>query len=420
MTSPLLESLASGFSGDASRRALLDAALQDGLPGARSERWKYTPLRALERRSFAQPDGAPTVDPALLADIPAPRLVFVNGRFDAALSLLDQLPDGVRLAAGEAGEPAAPAEATGDAPIGPGDAVFARLNAALAQTGVRLRVDAAAQVERPVHLVFDGATGETDAQAWHLHHRIEVGAGAALRVVEHHLADGEHRHLDTTTLAVSVAQGALLEHARVQRAANGATSFARTDAVLQADARYHRVDLELGGALSRHELNVRLEGERAALAAHGVLLANGRCHVDTRLGIEHVARDTRCELLWRGIGAGRGRAVFHGGITIHEGADGTDARLSNKNLLLSPTAEIDTQPVLVIHADEVQAAHGATVGQIDANALFYLRARGLPQDEARQLLTAAFCREPLVAVEDPAVRDALLARLDATLEGLSA
>ncbi|MGJ4727952.1 Fe-S cluster assembly protein SufD [Luteimonas sp. SDU101] len=420
MTSPLLESLASGFSGDASRRALLDAALQDGLPGARSERWKYTSLRALERRSFNSVADASTIDPALVAAIPAPRLVFVNGRFDAALSRLDALPDGMRLAAGEPGEPVAPADAVGDAPVAPGDAVFTRLNAALAQTGVRLRLDAGVDVHEPVHLVFVGVAGAADTLAWHLHHRIEVGAGASLRVIEHHLAEGEHRHLDTSTLAVAVAQGALLEHARVQRATDGATSFARTDAVLQADARYHRVDLELGGALSRHELNVRLEGERASLSAHGVLLASGRRHLDTRLGIEHVARDTRCELLWRGIGAGRGRAVFHGGITIHEGADGTDARLSNKNLLLSANAEIDTQPVLVIHADEVQAAHGATVGQIDANALFYLRSRGLPLDQARQLLTVAFCREPLAAIEDDAVREALVADIDRALDTLEA
>ncbi len=420
MTSPLLESLAAGFPGDAARRALLDAALREGMPGPRSERWKYTSLRALERRSFGQAATSPTLPTDLLAHLAGPRLVFVNGHFDAGLSRLDELPPGVQLAAGEAGEPAMPAEAGGDAPVAPGDAVFLRLNAALAQTGVRLRVDAEVQVDAPVHLVFVGAPGDSDELAWHLHHRIELGAGATLRVIEHHLSAAGHRHLDTGTVAISVAQGALLEHARVQRVTDGATSFARTDARLQADARYHRVDLELGAALSRHELNVRLEGERASLAAHGVLLAQGRRHVDTRLGIEHVARDTRCELMWRGIGAGRGRAVFHGGITIHEGADGTDARLSNKNLLLSPTAEIDTQPVLVIHADEVQAAHGATVGQLDANALFYLRARGLPQEEARQLLTAAFCREPLVAVEDIAVRDALLARLDAALESLSA
>lgn len=418
MTSPLLQSLASGFSGDDARRALLEAALRDGLPGPRSERWKYTPLRALDRRSFGTP-GPATIDAALLDGIPAPRLVFVNGGFDAALSRLDTLPAGVELAADEPGEASVP-EATGDGPVRPGDTVFARLNVALARTGVHLRVAESVQVAQPVHLVFVGAEAGADAVAWHLRHRIEVAASASLRVIEHHLAHGVHRHLDTATLAVSVAQDALLEHARVQGPADGATSFARTDAVLQARAGYHRVDLELGGALSRHELNVRLEGEGASLAAHGVLLANGRRHVDTRLGIEHAARDTRCELLWRGIGAGRGHVVFHGGITIHPGADGTDARLSNKNLLLSPNAEIDTQPVLVIHADEVQAAHGATVGQLDANALFYLRARGVPQAEARQMLTAAFCREPLAAVEDAAVGEALLARLDAALEGLSA
>ncbi|WP_246123111.1 Fe-S cluster assembly protein SufD [Luteimonas wenzhouensis] len=418
MTSPLLQSLASGFSGDDARRALLEAALRDGLPGPRSERWKYTPLRALDRRSFGTP-GPATIDAALLDGIPAPRLVFVNGGFDAALSRLDALPAGVELAADGPGEASVP-EATGDGPVRPGDTVFARLNVALARTGVHLRVAESVQVAQPVHLVFVGAEAGADAVAWHLRHRIEVAASASLRVIEHHLAHGVHRHLDTATLAVSVAQDALLEHARVQGPADGATSFARTDAVLQARAGYHRVDLELGGALSRHELNVRLEGEGASLAAHGVLLANGRRHVDTRLGIEHAARDTRCELLWRGIGAGRGHVVFHGGITIHPGADGTDARLSNKNLLLSPNAEIDTQPVLVIHADEVQAAHGATVGQLDANALFYLRARGVPQAEARQMLTAAFCREPLAAVEDAAVGEALLARLDAALEGLSA
>ncbi|TWT18592.1 Fe-S cluster assembly protein SufD [Luteimonas marina] len=412
----LLDSLAAGFSGDTDRRALLDATLRDGLPGPRSERWKYTSLRALERRSFGAAIATPAIDPDLLADIPAPRLVFVNGRFDASLSHPDALPAGLTL---ETGTGVADITETDDAPRAPGDDVFARLNAALAHDGVSLRADAGAQVARPIHLVFVGAPAEGDL-AWHLRHRVEVGDGATLRVVEHHLATGAHRHLDNSLVSIAVGDGATLEHARIQHAADGATLFARTDATLAREARYRRVDLELGGALSRHELDVRLEGEGAALAAHGVLLAAGRSHLDTRLGIEHVARDTRCELLWRGIGAGRGRAVFHGGITIHEGADGTDARLSNKNLLLSANAEIDTQPVLVIHADEVQAAHGATVGQIDANALFYLRSRGLPEGEAKQLLTAAFCREPLAAVEDESLRGVLQARIDAALESLSA
>ncbi|TYT27159.1 Fe-S cluster assembly protein SufD [Luteimonas viscosa] len=419
MTSPLLESLAAGFSGDPARRSLLDAALRDGLPGPRSERWKYTTLRALERRSFAPVETAPTVSPDALAHIDAPRLVFVNGLVDTTLSRLEDLPPGLRLDSA-ARSPTLPASrGDEDARHATGDDVFARLNAALARDGASLCVDAGAQVADPIHLVFIGAPTETDL-AWHLRHRIELGEGASLRVVEHHLSAGPHRHLDNGLLSVLLGAGARLEHARIQHAAEGATVFTRTDANLQADAHYHRVDLELGGALSRHELNVRLEGERATLAAHGVLLAAGRSHLDTRLGIEHAARDTRCDLLWRGIGAGRGRAVFHGGITIHAGADGSDARLSNKNLLLSATAEIDTQPVLVIHADEVQAAHGATVGQLDPGALFYLRSRGLGKDAAKRLLTAAFCREPLAAIGDEALRAALEARIDAALEALSA
>ena len=419
--SALLDSLSAAFQGgDARRRAQLDAALRDGLPGPRSERWKYTSLRALERRSFAVPAAATTIDASSLAHIPAPRLVFVNGRPDAALSQVDGLPAGLSVDTGavqDASASDAAVESDGDAGT-PGDDVFLRLNGALARQGVRVHVAEGAHVEAPLQLVFVGASAEADL-AWHLRHHIVLGAGAFLRVVEHHLASGAHRHLDTSVLRIDVAEGATLEHARVQHAAEGASLFTRTAATLERESSYRRVDLELGAALSRHELDVRLAGDRATLAAHGVLLAAGRTHLDTRLGIEHLARDTRCELLWRGIGAGRGRAVFHGGITIHPGADGTDARLSNKNLLLSATAEIDTQPVLVIHADEVQAAHGATVGQLDPDALFYLRARGLPQDQAKQLLTAAFCREPLAAMDDPALRDALAARIDTALGALA-
>ncbi len=411
--SALLDSLATGFRGDARHRAALDAVLRDGLPGPRSEAWKYTPLRALERRAFAPAgDAAATVDPALLAGIPAPRLVFVNGVHDAALSDVAALPAGIGIAIG-----AAELGMEADAARSPADDVFANLNAALAHGGATLRVDAGARIETPVHLVFIGAPAGGD-RAWHLRHAVELGEGASLALAEHHLSAGEHRHLDTATLSLRLSARATLHHARVHDAAEGSTGFLRTDAVLAGDAEYRRLDLELGAALSRHELNVRLQGDGARLVANGVLLAGAKRHLDTRLRIEHVGRDTASELTWRGIGAGRGRAVFHGGITIHAGADGSDASLSNKNLLLSDAAEVDTQPVLVIHADEVKAAHGATVGQLDPTALFYLRSRGLPEADARRLLTTAFVRAPLDVVASDALRASLEARLDAALAPL--
>ncbi|XQA76864.1 Fe-S cluster assembly protein SufD [Xanthomonas sacchari] len=413
--SALLDSLAAAFHGDAARRAPLEQALRDGLPGTRSEAWKYTSLRALERRSFAPaPQNAPAVDAALLDGIPAPRLVFVNGRASDALSDLSGLPAGVEL------QRLSTILRSGDAAMRflgrrfeRSDEVFAQLNAALADEGCVLRVDAGVRVEQPLHLVFVSTAAEADL-AWHHRHLIELRQDATLALVEHHLHGSDAAHLSNSLAHVHLAAGAQLSHARVQDEATGVTALLRTDAVLARNAQYRRVDLELGGALARHELNVRLEGDNARLIANGVLLGNGRRQLDTRLGIEHIARDTACELLWRGVATGRSRVAFHGGIRIRHGADGTDAALSNKNLLLSADAEIDTQPVLVIDADEVKAAHGATVGQLDANALFYLRSRGLPQERAQQLLTAAFCREPVGALES-ALGEGLLARLERAL-----
>ena len=409
--SALLESMAQAFNGSDARRAVLDAALRDGLPGARSESWKYTSLRQLERRTFAPaPLAAAPVEAALLVDVPAPRLVFVNGRLDAALSDTRDLPAGVQL------QPLSAAGAD-DALQGLRDerreAIFARLVTALADEGVVLHVQAGVQVQAPVHLVFVSVATGTEL-AWHHRHQVVLAAGAQLALVEHRLQVGDAAHLDNTVMQLQVAEAAVLTHARVQAGSARQTSILRTDAVLEREARYHRVDLELGAALSRHELNVRLQGDRAQLTANGVLLGTGRRHVDTRLGIEHAARDTAAELLWRGVAANRSRVVFHGGIRIHEGADGTDANLSNKNLLLSADAEIDTQPTLVIDAEEVKAAHGATVGQLDANALFYLRSRGLPQAQAEALLSAAFCHEPLRVLPE-ALRGQLARQLDKAL-----
>ena len=416
--SALLDSLTASFEGDGTRRAALDAALRDGLPGPRSESWKYTSLRALERRTFANAPESVAIDPALLAGIPAPRLVFINGAYAAELSDSNGLPDGVELLplsqalAGDARE-----SNFLERRFERADEVFARLNSALAREGAVLRIAEDVRVEAPIHLVFVGTPTGSDI-AWHARHFVELRRGASATVVEHHLAQGAHANLGNALMHVHLAAGSALRHARVQDEATGATLFARTDAVLARDADYRRIDLELGAALSRHELNVRLEGEGAKLRADGVLFADGRRHVDTRLGIEHIAGDTTSSLTWRGLGAGRSRAVFHGGIVIRAGADGSEAALSNKNLLLTEGAEIDTQPVLEIHADEVKAAHGATVGQLDPTALFYLRSRGIPETDARRLLTTAFCREIVAGVEDETLRTQLDAALGRALSRL--
>lgn len=427
--SVLLQSLAAGYEAlplrDAgglaqARRTALDLALRHGLPGSRTERWKYTSLRALERRAFAPVAALPAFDASGLVLPPAPRLVFANGVFAQALSDVSGLPEGIEL------RPLSHALAH-DAPqdltflarrFDAADETFAQLNAALASDGVVLRAAPGVRCQAPIHIVFIG-TQEAADSAFALRHLVELREAADVSLIEHHIAPGAHANLSNAIAHIHMKPGAALSHLRIQHDAPAATQILRTDAVLAREADYRRLDLELGANLSRHELNIALHGTGAKAHANGVLLGDGRRHLDTRLGIDHVARDTACLLEWRGLAAQRSRAVFHGGILIREGADGTDARLSNKNLLLSADAEIDTQPVLEIHADEVQAAHGATVGSLDATALFYLRSRGLPETQACSLLTAAFCREALGVFGQGAMRAAAEAALDVRLEDLA-
>lgn len=402
---------------EAARREAMQTFIAAGLPNTRNELWKYTTLRALEQREYAafDPQAAThPVDPDVFAlpGVDGPRIVFVNGAFRADLSRLDDLPQGLSVqllsrALHENPEPlrfalSKPARTTRDA--------FDVLNVALANDGVVLRVDAGARVATPVHLVYLGARAGSDI-ACHARNLIEVGEGARLSLIEHHAAVDEHAHFANVVSEIVLREAAKLDWVVVQDAAMSATLLRRNELRLYDDAQATLHALELGGALARHEIRVALDGDRSRFDSSGAFALRARQHGDTELAIEHRGRDTTSNSLWRGVADGRARGVFHGAITVHSGADGADAKLSNKNLLLSPDAEIDTRPALEIHADEVKAAHGATVGQLDERALFYLRSRGIDESRARMLLVRAFCAAALSGVEPQALRehcDALL------------
>ena len=402
---------------DAARREAMQVFVAAGLPTARNELWKYTALRALERRSYgARDESALTraIDESVLAlpGVAGPRLVFVKGVFRADLSRLHDLPKGLSLrplsrALAEQPEPLRFALSRQDHESR--DA-FAALNLALATEGVVLNVAEGARIEAPVHLVHVGMAAEGDI-AWHARSLIELGAGSQLRLIEHHAAIGEHAHFANLASEMILREGAQLDLLIVQAAANGASLFRRSELRLHEEACARLHALELGGALARHELRVALDGDRSRVETRGAFALRGRQHADTELLIEHRGRDTASDSLWRGVADGRAGGVFHGAITVHPGADGSDAQLSNKNLLLSADAEIDTRPALEIYADEVKAAHGATVGQLDERALFYLRSRGVPAEQARMLLVRAFCAVALGDLEPQVLRehcDALL------------
>ncbi|MGF6494738.1 Fe-S cluster assembly protein SufD [Luteibacter sp. 621] len=411
---------------DAARRENLDAFAETGLPEGRNEAWKYTPLRALSQRAFALADSGvaagASIAPSLFAlpGVDGARVVLVDGTFRADLSSLNA-GDGVELA------PLSDALADQPEPLrfalanryrrGAADA-FAHLNAALASEGVVLRVADGVQVANPVHIVHVTSGTQPDT-AWHARVLVEAGKGAHVDVVEHFVAAGDATQLGTVVADYTAREGATLGLVIVQDASSATTLVRRGDVRLDADATVTVHALELGGALVRHELTADVLGDRARFNTRGVFALAGRQHVDTQLEVHHKARDTASEALWRGIADGRSRGVFRGAIVVAEGADGTDASLSNKNLLLSGSAEIDTKPELEIYADEVKAAHGATIGQLDERSLFYLRSRGIPLVEARSLLTLAFCRAALESLPNEALRehlgDLLVTHLPTTL-----
>ncbi len=406
---------------DAARRENREAFAAGGLPDTRVEAWKYTALRALGQRSFSSGDAnaqTRVVDASswVLPGVDGPRLVFVNGAFRADLSVLDALPAGLTLQPlsqvlhGDA-EPLRFALSRHYREVGE---AFARINAACASDGVVLRVAAGAKIAAPVQLVFVGAAAETDL-AWHARNLIELDDGAELSLIEHHIASGEQTQLATLVSDIELRTGARLHHTVLQNAAIGTSLIRRSSLRLQARANATLHVLELGGALVRHDLHAELVGDDAQLHTRGVFMPHGRQHIDTQLAIRHQALNTTSTSSWRGVANDRARGVFRGAIVVAPGADGSDASLSNKNLLLSPGAEIDTKPELEIYADEVKAAHGATVGQLDERALFYLRSRGIPLADARALLTAAFCRAVLDDLPNAALREHLSALLIAQL-----
>ncbi|MGH8215474.1 MAG: Fe-S cluster assembly protein SufD [Rhodanobacteraceae bacterium] len=394
---------------DAARREALQAFAERGLPTARNELWKYTTLRALAQRQYAaggDEAASRPVDDALLPAEADARAVFVNGAFRPDLSKLDALPKGVVLEslASALREHPEPLRFLLGARSDDEDDGFTLLNRGLAADGVILRVAPGVRVAEPLHVVHLGVAAR-GTMAWHLRSLIELGEGASLGIVEHHVGEAAAGHLANLARKVTLHEQAHLDWVSIQSASADATLLRRSDVVLHEDAALDFHALELGGKLARHELRIDLAGARARFASRGAFVLHDRQHADTEVLVTHRGRDTTSDSLWRGVADDRARGVVHGRILVMPGADGADGSFYNKNLLLSPSAEIDTRPALEIYADEVKANHGATVGQLDENVLFYLRSRGIPLDVARRMLVQAFCAVTLRGIEPASLRE---------------
>ncbi len=303
-------------------------------------------------------------------------------------------------------------------PIGAAEYPLAALNTAFARDGLWIRVPAGAAVRTPIHLVLIGSARERIAAQPRI--VIEAEPGSQATFVQHFLDCGaESRGWHNSVTQLKQAAGSRLSFYRIQRHARGVAHTSLLSAELGESAELSAGYFDLGGRLVRNDVAIVLRGARARTDLFGLLLAGVGQHIDDHTVIRHAAGETVSSENVRAIIGERGRGVFNGKVVVEPGCQRIDARQRNDNLLLGEHAEIDAKPELEIHANDVKCSHGSTVGELDAEQLFYLRARGLLPADARRLLTTAFATTVVEQIADVEIRSGALAHVTARLGPLT-
>ena len=412
-----------------SRESAFEWLARHGFPTRKDEDWKYLRLAPILDAPFtpARPDQVHELSPAtgdrLAPDLAGPRLVFVNGHLADALSTLSSAKrsvtaTGVALMLATDPERLESFFTTPDRPNTDG---FAALNIGLAEDGAYVHIPANTTIEQPIHLVFC-TTASVEGPVVSSPRSIVVAeANSRATIVETHVGLGDAISCTNAVTRIWLAAGAHLDHYVLQNVPETAFHLDVLDVVQSHDSRFSSQTFALGAAIARHEVRVRLDGERADVTLTGLYQPAGDQYHDTPILIEHAAPNCTSRQLYNGVLDDRSHGVFNGRIVVQPGAMGTDATQSNKNLILSDRAEIDTRPRLEILADDVKCAHGATVGQLDEDAVYYLRTRGISEQSARALLTYAFANEMVERIEVEPLREwtqqMVSARLDTFEQG---
>lgn len=380
-----------------------------GLPGKKQEDWKYTSLWQLGQEQFVYQLSehsldADTIDRLALVSH-AYRLVIVDGVFQPELSRLEGLPQGVTLQAISGLDDDIAEQINQQIDLEkPG---FNALNTMLFSEGLYLHITKDVVLSQPIELIVVNA-GKTANLAVHLRHLVRLEAGAKATLVEHYVsADATASGLNDIVTEVALAQDAQLEHYKLQHESVATYHIATMAAQQAAGSHWHNANISLGAKLARNDVHSRLEGEAAHVSMSGLYLVAGDQHVDNHTRIDHSVAHTSSDEVYKGVLDEKSHAVFNGKVFVHKDAQKTDANQSNHNLLLSRGCEIDTKPEMEIYADDVKCGHGSTVGQIDMDQLFFLRARGLDEVAARSLLTFAFAVDVLERLPSDELKQAL-------------
>lgn len=398
-------------------RALRELALEEfakqGLPATSEEDWRYTSLQPVVELSNAWLASEPGLvlprdslaenmpEQAAESAIDAYWLRFLNGRL-----LEHSFPNMEAICIGR--------QSAGDRGLVIDDGLSS-LNAALLHDAIHIAIPAGVTVSRPIGLVLaNDAAGNASVAMSRI--VVEVGAGAQLDIVENHLSLSAAPSFANVVIELRLARGARVRYLRLQECGDTQILTGRLQVSVGQDASLRYTSIDLGGALVRNDFAADLAAPGSDVIVNGLYLATDSQHIDNHIRIDHRVGPARSRAAFRGILHGRSRCVFNSKAIVHKGADGTDAGQSNHNLLLSDKAEIDTKPELEIYADDVKCAHGATVGQLDESALFYLRSRGIDTDAASRMLTRAFAASVLGELAVAAAAEYVAGRIDQRLD----
>ena len=395
------------------RQAALDRFVTLGFPTMRHEDWKFTNIARIAETAFqlAVRDGSasdPTF-PAFMAgqtiDDDWPRLVFVNGFFCAALSSTTGLPDSIHagsLAASTSGAVPEHLASHADWESQP----FTALNTAFLSDGAIVHVTAGTDCPQPIHVLYVSTPG-AEPQVSHPRGLIVAEAGSRVTVIESYVGSGDGVYFTNAVTEIVVGDNATVDHYKIVMEHDQAYHVGTTHLHQGRDSSVTSHAVTLGGALVRNDLVAEIDGTGAICTLNGLYITRDRSHVDNHLRVEHLKPHGDSRQFYKGILDGHSRAVFTGRINVHKDAQKTDAKQTNMNLLLSDDAQIDTKPQLEIFADDVKCTHGATIGQLDQDAVFYLQSRGIPEDEARGVLLLAFAQASVDRVRPEPLRSRL-------------
>ena len=398
---------------DRVRQIAIERFAGAGFPSSRDEEWRFTQVGPITQAAWRPAPAhsaiaAAQLRPFIFGHSDWSTLVFVNGSYRKELSSTSPL-SGVHV--GSLGEALRSNGHVLEAHLGrhaPIEASsFAALNTAMIGEGGFLHVAPHSNLPQPIHLLFV-TTADAAGSAIHPRNLIVVERGARAAVIESYVtvAPGSTYWTNGVT-EVSLGADAWLEHARIQRESEQAYHVGFTHVDQQRDSHYRSFSMAMGGALARHNLHARLNDENIETLLYGLYLTRGDQLVDNHTAIYHDHPNCRSWEVYKGVLDGRSRAVFNGKVFVQPEAQKTDAKQTNRNLLLSDSARVNTKPQLEIFADDVKCTHGATVGRLDDIALFYARSRGIPEAQAQRLLTYAFAAEVMAEVSLDPVRDEL-------------